>query len=310
LAPGTWNVSTSYYGDWNTASNWGGGVVPNGAGTIATFDNTVAGATAAITNVPVTLGVLNIASSSRIDITGVNEGTVTMQAASSGSTAQIYVSGGTLDKINLPLSFSSPTTIGLAAGSTLEIGNPVNLNGQTVTMSGGGTLQFDVTFSASSGTLQANAGAVAIGAEAIVSPALLDISGNAQLTGSGTIQGDLTYDSSAASRFAGTIVGTGSSLVLNAGGGSLTLTGDNTYGGGTEVLSGTLIATNNQSLPDGGSLTVGAEATSLFDSSQAASSAAVSPSAAAVPEPSISALLGVGAIGLIACGWQRRTLAT
>ncbi len=48
--------------------------MPSGSGSIATFNNTVAGATAAITNVPVTLGMLNLATSSRIDITGVNQG--------------------------------------------------------------------------------------------------------------------------------------------------------------------------------------------------------------------------------------------
>jgi autotransporter-associated beta strand protein len=300
-APYTWNAS-GWLGDWNTAGNWAGGIVPNGAGTVATFDNTVAGATAAITNVPVTLGVLNIASSSRIDIAGVDQGALAMQAATTGSSAQIYVSGGTLDKINLPLSFNSPTAINVAVGSTLEIGNPVNLNGQTVTLSGGGTLQCDVNFSASSGTLRANAGAVAIGAEAIVSPALLDIAGNAQLSGAGTIQGDVIYESSAASLFAGAIAGAGSSLVLNANGGSLTLTGSNTYGGGTEVLSGTLIAAGDESLPDGGSLTVGAGAAAMLD----APSLAASPAVAAVPEPSTIALFGAGLMGLMAYGWRRR----
>jgi autotransporter-associated beta strand protein len=300
VVPGTWNVASPYFGDWNTAGNWVGGMVPNGIGKIATFDNTVAGPTAAITNVPVVVGVLNIVGSSRVDITGVDQGTLTMQAAPTGNTAQINISGGTLGKLNLPLSFNSPTAISVAAGSTLEIGNPVNLNGQTVTMSGGGTLQFDVNFSLSGGTLQANAGAVALGAEAAVSPVLLDIAGNSQLSGAGTIGGDVTYGSSAASLFAGGIVGAGSSLVLS--GGSLTLTGDNTYGGGTEVLGGTLIAAGDQSLPDGGSLTVGAEAASIFG----ASSLAVSPAAAAVPEPSAIALLGVGACALIAYRWRRR----
>ena len=304
VAQGTWNVSTPYFGDWNTAGNWVGGIVPNGAGKTATFDNTVAGATAAITNVPVTLGVLNIASSSRIDIAGVNQGALTMQAATSGSTAQINVSGGTLDKINLPLSFNSPAAISVAANSTLEIGNPVNLNGQAVTLSGGGTLQFDVNFSASSGTLQANAGAVAIGTEAIVSPVLLDIAGNAQLSGSGTIQGDVTYESSAASLFAGKIAGAGSSLVLNAGSGSLTLTGANTYGGATEVVSGTLIAANTGAIADGTSLVVGNPAffpAAVVPYGNSAVAGGSGLNAAAVPEPSTLALVAFGLWSAAAC---------
>ena len=115
-----------------------------------------------------------------------------------------------------------------------------------------------MNFSASSGTLAANAGAVVVGKQAIATLALLDIAGNAQLSGSGEILGsNMTYESSAASTFAGNIVGTGL-LTMNGTGGTLILSGSNTYSGGTEVLAGTLIATSNQSLPAGGSLTIGA----------------------------------------------------
>jgi fibronectin-binding autotransporter adhesin len=295
--PCVWNVSTPYFGDWNTAGNWAGGVVPTGSGTIAVF-NTVAGATAAITNVPITLGVLNLASSSRIDITGVNQGALVMQADPNdsryGGISQINVSGGSLAKLNLPLTFDSPATISIAGGSTLEIGNPVNLNGQTVTETGGGTLQLDVNFSAASGTLQANAGVVAVGAEAIVSPALLDIAGSAQLFGSGTIQSDVLYTSSAESTFAGSIVGTGHSLVLDGLGGSLTLSGSNTYAGDTLVDAGTLVEDSASALLNGSSLTVGANASELFAPSlQAAPAGDVQ----AVPEPGTLALLGVALCG-------------
>jgi len=131
--PGTRNVSSPYFGDWNTASNWVGGIVPNGIGKIAIFDNTVSSATAAIINVPVMLGVLNIASSSRIDITGVDQGMLTMPSNQHREHRSDLCLRGTLDKLNLPLSFNRPTAISVARGSTLELGNPVNLNGQTVT---------------------------------------------------------------------------------------------------------------------------------------------------------------------------------
>jgi autotransporter-associated beta strand protein len=296
----TWNVSTPYFGDWGTASNWTGGIVPNGVGKSAVFDNTVSSPTAAITNVPVILGILNIASSSRIDITGVNQGALTMEADSvTGGTAQINVSGGTIAKINLPLSFNSPTSIDAAAGSTLEIGNPINLNGQTVAMTGGGTLQFDVNFSASGGTLQANAGAVAIGAQSIISPALLAIAGNAQLSGSGTIRGAMAYDSSTASHFSGSIVGAGNSLVLNSSSGTLILSGDDTYTGGTFVDAGALILASNSAMPNNTYLTVGAGGTLIFDPSAASTPITTFPSSQInpVPEPTALALLGVAMCG-------------
>ena len=290
-----WNVSSPYFGDWNTAGNWAGGVAPSGIGTIATFNNAVAGPTAAITNVPITLGVLDLASSSRIDITGVDQGALVMQADPSdpryGGIAQINVSGGSLAKLNLPLTFDSPATIGVAAGSTLEIGNPINLNGQTVTATGGGTLQFDVNFSAAGGTLQANVGAVAIAAEAIVSPAALDIAGDSQLGGSGIVEGAaMTYTSSASSTFAGNIAGAAGSLVLDAGSGTLTLTGVNTYEGGTTVEAGTLVLISDAAIGDGTNLTVGT--TEPFAPTEAAASKRFGRAACTAPEP--------GTLGLFA----------
>jgi hypothetical protein len=65
-----------------------------------------------------------------------------------------------------------------------------------------------------------------------------------------------------------------------------------------------LEVTNSDALPDGGSLTVGSEATLVFDRAVAAAPAAGA--SAAVPEPSTLALLAVGVIGLAVCAWRRR----
>ncbi len=221
-----------------------------------------------------------------------------------GGIAQINVSGGSLAKLNLPLTFDSPATISIAGGSTLEIGNPVNLNGQTVVKTGAGILQLDVNFSAASGTLQANAGAVAVGAEAIVSPAVLDIAGNAQLTGSGTIEGAVTYGSSAASTFAGSIAGAASSLLFDTASGSLTLSGTNTFGGGTFVDCGELILTNSHAMADGSNVAVGnpvAFTAPVIRTSQVLSGGVATP----VPEPNTLALLAAAVCGAAICGCLR-----
>ena len=49
-----------------------------------------------------------------------------------------------------------------------------------------------------------------------------------------------------------------------AGPGTATLSGSNSYEGGTAVTGGTLIVTASGALPDGTSLTVGADAASIF----------------------------------------------
>jgi autotransporter-associated beta strand protein len=263
----------------------------------------------AATNAPITLGILDLIGTASTTITGgYPNGTLTMQTSGGTGTAQINVSGGTTQDINLPLTFNSPTAISVATGSTLLISNPITMTGQTVTLTGGGTLALEVNFQVSGGTLQANAGVLQVGAQAIVSPSVLDVSGSAQLAGDGRIQGAVLYNSSAVSTFAGSIVGADSSLVLNASG-SLTLSGDNTYGGDTVVNTGTLIVRNSNALPNGSSLTVRAGGTFIFDPSTAGSPAMAS-TIAAVPEPGTLVLLIVGVCGAAVYrrAWSRRKL--
>ena len=56
------------------------------------------------------------------------------------------------------------------------------------------------------------------------------------------------------------------SLTLNAGNGTLILSGSDDYSGGTNVAAGTLVVTSVHGLPPGGSLSIGDGAASLFGS--------------------------------------------
>jgi autotransporter-associated beta strand protein len=87
--------------------------------------------------------------------------------------------------------------------------------------------------------------------------------------------------------------------LTKSGVGSLTLSGTNTYNGGTTVLEGTLILNNNEAVADGSSLTVGNP--SLFPEAVVPSAAVSSVTGAAsaissVPEPGSMALLAMGAM--------------
>ena len=103
-------------------------------------------------------------------------------------------------------------------------------------------------------------------------------------------------------QISGNIAGTGESLTL-ADAGTLILSGSDTYTGGTVVTAGTLILTSDTAIAEGTSLSIGARATMLFDASMAGESpivsAATSPRAVAVPEPSALLLLAIAVFGAV-----------
>ena len=98
--------------------------------------------------------------------------------------------------------------------------------------------------------------------------------------------------------FSGDFSGSGSITKLGAG--AVVLSGTNTYQGGTIVLDGTLIASNNEALGNGSNLSVGTDL-SAYDSVISAqdSGSAAAPAVAPVPEPGTLAL-AAAALGIVA----------
>ncbi len=119
-----------------------------------------------------------------------------------------------------------------------------------------------ITFLAHAGAAVVNGSAVTLSGDIVdTSPALqtvdlpLVLAGGDHVlnatTGNLTIAGPISAGPISASGGVASIVVTGS--------GKVTLSGTNTYNGGTAILSGTLIATNPEALPDGSDLTVGGD---------------------------------------------------
>ena len=199
---------------------------------------------------------------------------------------QTSVSAGTTT-----VTLDSPQTVGtIVLGDSTGVNLPTSylLTGSTLTMNNNG----------SGATITVASGSHEIDAMTLV---LADSTG---LTVSGS--GTLAFGSSSSI----TETGGSQSLTLNAPGGTLILSGTDSYSGGTNVEAGTLIVASNSALLDGSSLTVGAGGVFVFDPSQyvagsvqhlSQGSQVVSP----VPEPGTLALLLAGVIvGLAA--WRRR----
>ncbi|MDX8455575.1 autotransporter domain-containing protein [Mesorhizobium sp. VK9D] len=252
-----------------------GRVNKDGAGTL-TLDNanTYTGGTT------INAGTLNIG---HLGALGTGEVTLT-----GGGALNSTVSGSLTNGVNFaPGSFA---TVSASTGRTLTLGGRVNMgsgggatvhfgsatNAGTVVLDpGGGVIHRASSIAIDGGTLrlgrygsdytQAAAGT------SIASGATLDINGNASvnhLSGAGTVTNDsgaaatLTANYASASTFSGVIRdGTGSIALTKTGSGALTLSGANTYTGGTTINAGTLnigdmgaLGTGEVTLTGGGAL--------------------------------------------------------
>ena len=225
-----------------------------------------------------------------------------------------------------------PTTLG-AGGGTFTI----NINGLpgmvfsgsisgagALTKAGPGTMQLAASNGYSGGT-NVNAGvlqlgassALGVGALAVNTGGTLDLNSfgatATTLNGLGTIVNSASGSANAAiltatagGLFGGTIqdggLGGDAPIGLTVTGGSLTLSGTNSYTGGTIVSGGTLNVTSSYGIADGTNITVG-DAT-FFPAAvvPTAAGAAVSP----VPEPTTLALLIASAAGGLLWTARRR----
>ncbi|MEQ8378773.1 autotransporter outer membrane beta-barrel domain-containing protein [Parvibaculum sp.] len=237
-ADATWNGTTA---DYNTGTNWDTSTVP-GSGDTATFDNTATNQSVTFSSNPITVGgwTLNsgnydftIGSGQHLTFDGAgiinnganivdsfaitNDGRLDFSGASS-------VSGGSLS-----------TTITTNSGGTTYIGDTASAGNARFYMYGTGSLDISgLTNSGTTVSLFGGTGDIFLG-----SKNLTFASGSVVATFSGVIQDG------------GDGGGTGGSLTKEGGASVLTLSGANTYTGGTAINSGTVVIGNDSALGTG-----------------------------------------------------------
>ncbi len=220
------------------------------------------------------------------DLTGSSFTVNQIESSNNGITAVEIVGTSGSYSNELPVT----TALTIAAGAALDLGG---LSQQVASLSNSG----------SGGGSIINRGPVA---------AVLTLSATGgSSTFSGTIDGtvvspiSLVMSGSGRQVLTGSLLGQGSVLVDS---GTLILSGSDSYTGGTAVSGGTLEVTSGSALPAGQSLAVGASGTFIFDPTATAAPLTASAGLAvtAVPEPSTLALLGMGAVALLAYARRRR----
>ena len=253
--------------------------------------------------------------------TTVNGGTLQLGNGAAGNDGALTATSGVTDNATLVYNLYGSQTVNYAisgTGSLTKTGTGLLNLALANSYSGGTTLN--------SGTLQVGAaGAIPSGPGAgdvtVSTSGVLDLAGNLTningLWGGGIVDdsvggGTLAVGNNGdASTFSGTIQNSTGPVSLEIVGGTLTLTGTNTYLGGTTVSNGKLIVTNSKAIEVGTDLYVGTELL-LFGGVVPAQSAA--PAAdprpasgcpgyptgiAPVPEPCTLALLATAGLFLL-----------
>jgi len=148
-----WNVDRS--DDWNVAGHWTPTGIPNGNDQTVTFGGGITAPRVVFIEADVTVKGITFLNGNSYAITG--HGTVNLEAGTPPSSIEVLLGN---HQFQAEVILQSDTDAAISTGTSLAFNNTLNLNGNTLTKTGGGDLGIRNTLVTGGGTVNIQAGTV------------------------------------------------------------------------------------------------------------------------------------------------------
>ena len=165
-APGAWDVSEG--GDWQIASHWVGGIVPNSSSATATFGIAITSPSTVFTDQDVTVETIRFDHALGYGVSG--GGTIHLDSAAGNALIEVAQGDHQFQAI---VKLVDPTEVDVTGGASLAFNNSLDLNGNVLTKTGPGTLSINNVLTIGTGSIDLQEGTI---------------------SGHGTVGGDVTND--------------------------------------------------------------------------------------------------------------------
>lgn len=259
LFSATWNTDAN--GNWNNDGNWiTPPTFPNGIDAQAIFGNVITANRTITLGIPIVVGNVNFDDNNNYTITS---NTLGFQTSSGNAGINVTnVNGNGAHSIQSALTLTSNLDISQSSTSTFSLsgiisggGNLTKLGTGTVSLAASNTYTGNTIINAGTFALTGSGSLLSTGAVSVNNAtSIFDISGITSSTTIGDLSGvtgsnvnfgskALFLGTSASTTFAGVMQGSGG--IIKQGSGTFTVTGLNTYTGGTTINAGTITITGS-----------------------------------------------------------------
>ena len=165
-APTNFSWKSTESDTWDNKSNWSYGILPGDTASdkytaedqTATFGDKITSAQTVYTNVDKTLNAIHFDNAHTYAIAG--HATITLAAGSGGTIAPSLSALQGTHQLQLNVALDADTTADIATGATVEFNNRLDLNGNNLTVNGGGTLAVNNVLDSGGGSVNLAGGVV------------------------------------------------------------------------------------------------------------------------------------------------------